>query len=120
MEQHRNSEDNGEPDADGIEGDAAAPLKLSLKEVHCIIHGGVNSAGDSSHLSDKAAKRLKTTSDVQARWSQNPAVEGIWDSSGNRDTILIEEFKAAAKKWKGSGRQGPVQQRSCARVPACV
>ena len=103
-----NSEDDDEPDADGIEGEAAAPLKLSLEEAHCIIKDDVNSADDSSHLSDKAAKRFRTTSDVRARWSQNPAAEGIWDSSGNRDTNLMEEFKAAAKHFgKAQGDKAP-------------
>ena len=87
------SDDDGEPELDGLDGHAADPLKLSLDEMHKIIRDS------DAPSSDKAAKRLRTTKDVRAYWSQSISMEGCWDSSGNRDMDDTEEIKTAVKAF---------------------
>ena len=94
----RSGGDGGESDDSASEageddGHAAAPVSVTLEEARKIM----------TIDAEKASKRSRTKRDIRARWSrdsQGSSLESGWDTTGDRKTDLIDEYKKAARSSK--------------------
>jgi hypothetical protein len=113
----RESDDDAESGKENMEGCGADPVKLKLDDLHQILRVKEAHEDDSEQKDEKTTDKLsKKTYSVRARWSVNfkdeDRVKGsAWDSSGNRDTNQIEEYKTAARNLgRNAGEQAPHSQ----------
>ena len=95
------SDDDAASQMDEMEGHGAEAVKISLDGAHEILQlkeekeeedAAGNEAGKGG------AKKARGSKRKLGHWPQKPnAGDGLWDSSGNRGTNAIDEYKKAAR-----------------------
>ena len=97
----QNSDDDAMSEKEGMEGNGAEAVKISLDDAHEILRITADkeeedAAGDEG--SKGTSNRRKGSKQKQSHWSQKPnAGDGPWDTSGNMETNAIDEYKKAAR-----------------------
>ena len=95
------SDDDAASQMDEIEGHGAEAVKISLDGAHEILQlkeekEEEDAAG--SEAGKVGSKKARGSKRKLGHWPQKPnAGDGLWDSSGNRETNATDEYKKAAR-----------------------
>ena len=121
----QNSDDGSESAMDDMEGNGAVAVKVSLDDAHDILRLKTEGEDGSKEDTGKeiSKRQKKSTGRRSKKWSGDLNRDGPWDSSGNIETSLIEEYKKAARslaKNSGDKAQRSSLSQSCALVCARV
>ena len=121
---HAQNSDNGSESAmDDMEGNGAVAVKVSLDDAHDILR--LKTEGEDGTKEDTgkeiSKRQKKSTGRRSKKWSGDLNRDGPWDSSGNIETSLIEEYKKAARSLaKNSGDKAQRSSLSQSRALVCA
>ena len=97
----QNSDDEAMSEKDDMEGIGAEAVKISLDDPHEILQ--LKEEKEEEDAADNeagkgGAKKARGSKRKLGHWPQKPnAGDGLWDSSGNRETNATDEYKKAAR-----------------------